>query len=330
MDQRQEHDLRGYGYHGSGNQRYEDGDPSLEYSPPYSVKRRDIHKHELMIPPVAYSNHGNCTEGALPEGEVPNSQPGLPLNQIHYSFFAIGPDAFNNGYTYSGNISPQGIPSDYVSTVGTFQQESQHSSQERGASDLTQAEGRPFLSPAQRCPDNISPDRSDTNWRLLELPERMPASFNGTSNVPYPVWSSVCPNCGNHTHGDVDSPYWLDQSGVRSTTEWTLPKSGNYNLQPGEEDYFANRHYPIEEPGSINTAQNPVTVQTGDKSAKKGPTKKRKRKPADKPRKKRTLNDEEKAHAKAVRNSGGPCQSCKRKKTKVREPRLRNLGSTLF
>ena len=77
---------------------------------------------------------------------------------------------------------------------------------------------------------------------------------------------------------------------------------------------------------TVNAIDIPVSVGVGDHSLKVLPLKKREREKRKKDseevelRKPRILTVEGKAHAKAVRNSGGACEYCKVKRTKARDP----------
>ena len=333
MDQRQRYDIHGYGYPVSGIQRYKSDDSLFEYRPYNLTESREFHEHRPMVPPLIYANKGNCTEGRFPDGEV-------PFNLIHNPYFPISPETFDKHYNYSGNTSPQSIPSGYGFTVWTFQQKPQRSSQERGMSDPVQANSGANLYPGQRDSDPISLHGSSyTNWSPMETPEDMSVPFERASNTPYPASSRICANCRNHPHGDDDSVYRPDQRVVTSTMDWRHPGAEDCHPQPDEENFLPNLPFSNQK-SSCNPSQNQRLDASRSEqsksgtsprnSANKSPSKKRKRKPrAFKPRKPRTLTDEGKAHAKAVRDyPGGACEYCKRKKTKARDLLLVNLGST--
>ncbi|KAL9125553.1 MAG: hypothetical protein Q9175_008061, partial [Cornicularia normoerica] len=85
--------------------------------------------------------------------------------------------------------------------------------------------------------------------------------------------------------------------------------------------------FPFRKSGAASTPDNLITIHADEGVANNGLTKKRKRKSRTiKPRKPRTLTDEGKAHAKAVRECpGGACADCRQKKIKARDPLVTNL-----
>ena len=342
MDQSQQHEVDGNGYPGSVTRPY------------YPT---EVPEHEPMITPSAHTHKGNCTGGRFSREKVSDSQSGLPYNQNHKSYLATIPEAFNKGYPYSGNILSEGTPTGYEPAVWTLQQKYQSSSQDRRMSDPIQAEGARMLPPQQRYPHPIFRNGWNTTWGPMELPGHMSASFNGASNSPYQASSSVCPNCQHNPRVDGDSIYQPDQRDVSPTMEWGFLEANAYFPLPLGENFPSNQQFSTQNsvfttsdnerfhassseqlisgislrvPAAVNAVEIPVTAGVGNHSANKGLPKRRKRKPrAVKPRKPRTLTDEGKAHAKAVRDyPGGACEYCKRKKTKARDPSIRNLVST--
>ena len=342
MDQSQQHDMDGNGYPGSVTRPY------------YST---EVLEHEPMVTPSAHTHNGNCNGGRFPGGEVTDSQSGIPFNQNHNAYLATSPEAFHKGHPYSGNILAQGTLNGYESAVWTLQQNLQPSSQDRRMSDPIQAEGQRILPPRQRYSDPISLNGWNATWRPMELPGHVPASFNGASNAPYQASSSACPNCRRYPRVVGDSIYHADKRDVSPTMEWGFLEASGYLLQPPEENFPSNQqsstqnsrfttsgneHFDassleqlelrtsLRVPAAVNAIDIPVTVEAGNHSANKGLPKKPKRKPrAVKPRKTRTLTEEGKAHAKAVRGfPGGACDDCRRKKTKARHPSITNLVST--
>ena len=342
MDQSQQHDVDGNGY------------PGCVTRPYYPT---EVPEHEPMVTPSAHTHGGNCTAGRFPGGNVPDSQSGLPFNQNLNTYLATNSEAFDKGYPYSGNILSQGTPTGYESAVWTLQQKHQPSSQDLRMSDPIQAEDARILPPRQRYPDPIFRHGWNTTWRPMESSGHLSASFNGASNAPYQASSSGCPNCRHHPHVDGDSVSQPDQKDVSPTMEWVSRVANAYFPLPLGENFPSNQQFSTQNsgfttsvnerfeasnseqlnsgtslrvPAAVNAIDIPVTVGVGNHSANKGLSKKRKRKPrAVKPRKPRTLTVEGKAHAKAVRDfPGGACEYCKRKKTKARDPSIRNLVST--
>ena len=342
MDQSQQHDMDGNGYSGS-------------VAPPYYPT--EIPEHEPMVTPSAHTHSGNYTGGRFPGEEVPDSQSGLPFNQNHNPYHAISPGESDKGYLYSGNLLSQGTPSGYESAVWTLQQNRQPSSQDCRMSDPIQAEGERILPPRQRYSDPIFQNGWNVTWGPIESPGHMPASFNGVSNALYQASYNVCPNYRHYPHVGVDPVYQPDQRDISPTMKWGFRDANCYFPWPPEENVPSIQQFSTQTSrfttsgnqrfvassseqfntgtslrvfAAVNAADIPVTVGVGNHSANKGLRKKRKRKPREvKPRKQRTLTVEGKAHAKAVRGfPGGACEYCKRKKTKARDPSIRNLVST--
>lgn len=145
----------------------------------------------------------------------------------------------------------------------------------------------------------------------------------------------ICANCRNHAQIDGDSVYQADQRDANLTTDWRLHRARNYFVPPAEQINPSDRQPPSQETGLIVPHKDRLDLPNLEQckpehSANKVSTEKRKRKPRTiKPRKPRTLTEEGKAHAKAIREyPGGACQDCKQKKTKARDPQVIILGST--
>ena len=354
MDQRQLYDMHGYAYSGSGIQRHQGGDIFPEYRPDFLPERPENYETEPMVSSLAHTHNGYCTEGS---GEVPNYDHGLRSNQVHNPYLVTSSETLDKDYASSGIILPLGIPDGYGPAGWTFQGKVQRRSQERGISDVMQSGGGPILHSGQRSSDCFSLHCFGANWDPTGTVEHMSASFNGALNSSYPLSSGTGANCLNHPHVDGNSVSQLHQRDFSSTMDWRLRGPKDYLLRPHGESVLSNRQLPTQETrysashderldvpsheqsmsgllfqtsAAVDAINNPVSVHAGDDIANKSPTKKRKRKPrTPKPRKPRTLTDEGKAHAKAVREyPGGACSHCKQKKTKARDPSMTDLVST--
>ena len=358
MDQRQRFDIHGYGCSGPGTQRHKGGDLISEYRPYYRPESRDTFERNSMEYSLAHIQNGFRTGRRSLGGDMPNLPGGLGASQHHNLYSATNPDTFDRGYAYSCNTLPQGVANGYGPAGWTFQQRFQRRSQECGITDIIQPGSEPTWHPRERYSDPIPPYGLNTDLRPVQSIEQTSPSFSCASNIPYPVSTSICAKCGNHPHIGVDSVYQYDQRDIRTNTDLRLQGAKNYFLRPVEQDVLANRQLPTQETkritchnersnvsspehtksgfslrmsAAVNSAGNPVTTQAEESCTNKGLTKKRKRKARiSKPRKPRTLTDEGKAHAKAIRDyPGGACEDCKRKKTKARDPEMTNLVSRL-
>ena len=320
MDQRQQYDPHGKGYSGSGMQRLEAGDFLHRHGPCYPPERDGNYGNEPVVTSFAYTHREIYTARRSARGDASNVQRGL-------------------------GISPPNNSNDPVG--GTFQQEIYRRNQEGGTS-------RPDFQP--RYSDSIVPYGSNTDWMANEPSERMSTSFDNASNFQYTASTTACANCRNYSHIDNDPINQPDQGDIGSNTDWRIQEVEDCFLGPSEQDFQAIRQLPTEELRhdityiedlevpileqptgfsfrnriAIDALGNPLIVLVDKDCANKGLTKKRKRKPRTvKPRKPRTLTEKGKAHAKAVRECpGGACEDCKRRKTKARDPEMKNLGST--
>ena len=348
MDQGQQHDTHGYGYPGSGSHGYQDGHTFHEYRPCYPPERREVYEHEPMVSPLAHTHSRHCTEGC---GEVPNSHRGQNPG------FATSSETLDKDYPSSGIMLRLGIPNGYGLPGWPYQENIQSSSQERGIAVVVQSKGGPLLQSGQPYTDSVSLYGSNTYWRPTRTIEDVSAPFNGALNPSYPSVSGTCANCENHPHVDGDSVPQSDQRDVTSTTDWRLHGPKNYYLRPTGESVLSDRQLPTQvtrciashnelpnvsgqeqsksgfsfwRSAAFNSMKGPVNIHDTDYIASKGPNKeRRKRTKTAKPRKQRTLTDEGKAHAKAVRKyPGGACNYCKRKKIKARDPPMADLVST--
>lgn len=348
MDQGQQHDTHGYGYSGSGSQGYQDGYTFHEHRPYYSPERREVYEYESMASPLAHTYSRYCTDGC---GEVPNSQGG------QNPCFTTSAETLDKDYPSSGFMLRLGIPNGYGLAGWPRQENIQSSSQECGIAVVVQSGGQPLVHSGQSYSDLVSIYGSNTYWTPTRTVEDMSASFNGALNPSYPPISGTCANCQNRPHVDGVSVPQPDQRDVSSTTDWGNHGPRNYCSRPIGDDVLSNRQLPTQAatcitspdelpdaPGqeqskagfsswtsaALNSNKGPFNVVADDDIANRAPYKKRrKRTKTAKPRKPRTLTDEGKAHAKAVRKCpGGACNYCKRKKIKARDPPMANLVST--
>ena len=325
MDQSQQHDMDGNGYPGSMPRPY------------YPT---EVPEQDPMVTPSAHTHNGNYTGTRLAGGQVTDSQSGLSFNQNPNQYLATSPEEFDKGYPYSRNILLQGASSSYESAVLTLQPKPQPSSQNRRMADPIQAEDTRILLYQQQDSYPVCYNCWRATWGPMESPGYVSAS------------SSALPNCLRYPHVDGDSIYQADQRDVNPAMEWESLETNECFPQPAEESFPSNQQIYTPDPGLttsdnehfdasvleqldiVNSLQVPAAVTAIDipvtVEANKDLPKKRKRKPRPvKPRKPRTLTPEGKAHAKAVRNyPGGACGYCKRKKTKARDPSVRNLVST--
>ena len=355
MDQRQQCDLYGYIYTGSGTHGYICGDSFHENRPYYPPERCEAYEDKPVVFRLANTHHESHTGRSFIGGEVPDFQPGLTVSPFHNQFVATSPGTFHKDYAYSGDALSQGI-SNRCGPAGWAHQERNHCrSQECVISEPIQARSEPTSHPGQRYPDLISPYGSSTDWGSNITPiEQVSASFIDAPKLPYPGSSTTCAIFRNHSHTDGVSGYHPDQKHVNATTDWSILGANKKSLRPTGEYAQSNRQLPaqdtrhiathhdrhgvpyLEQPKSrysprksaaANAPNTPVIIQADEDGADDGLTKKRKRKPRTiKPRKARTLTDEGKAHAKAVRECpGGACADCKRKKSKARDPPVTNL-----
>ncbi len=359
MDQRQQYDMFGHGYSGPGTQRYKGVDSVNENWPYYPPERREAYENKPMVSSFAnthHQHHGSHTGRRLLIGEVPIFPPGCEASPLHNPYVATSLETSDKDYGYSGNFSPQAVASGYGPAGWALQDGSHRSNQDCGASDLMQARSGPNSPPGQRYPDPISPYGSNTEWRSTISPtEQMSAAFNDALSFSSPELPTTCANCQNPSYINEVSVCHGDQRDINSTTtDWRFQGTKNYFLRSNEGTLPSNRQVPtqntrrdaphngrlgvphLEQPKSrfslrksapANVSDNPMLVCANEDDANNGLTKKRKRKPRIvKPRKPRTLTNEGKLHAKAVRESpGGACADCKRKKTKARDPLVTNL-----
>lgn len=337
-----------YGYDLSGTEMrtYRGGVSIDDIRSVYRPERLEAYGHKPLVSPKAHPHHGTHTGRRPFGGEVLNIQPTVGVSPLGNQYAATSPETSDKYCAYSGTFSSQAIASGYGPTGYIFQESINHRSQECGIPDLVQAGSEPISHPRQRYADRISPYGSNTDWRPSVSPNgQMPASSNDALNFRNPEISATCANCQNHPHMNAVSVYYPDKGDVSWTTDWRSPGAKNHILRPTDESVPLNRElpthgtrriaphndrhdvplleqhksrFPRRKSAPTNAPDNSVTTHANEDSANNGLIKKRKRKPRTiKPRKPRTLTNEGKAHAKAVRESpGGACADCKRKKTK--------------
>lgn len=347
MDQGQQYNMYGHGYSGPGTQRYKGGDFDHEHWTHYPPERHEAYENKPMVSPLAHTHHGSHTGRCSLPGEVPSIQASLEVSPFHNPYAATSSETSDKDYAYSGNVLPQGIASSFGSTDWELQDRIYSRSQDCGAPDTMQARSEPISHPGQRCSNPISPYGSNTDWRPSISPtEQVSATFNIDPGFSSPEFCTTCANCRNPPYIHGVAVYHRDQGYVDSPTDWRFQEA---KLRPSEGSVPSNRQVLIQGTGrtaphndrldvpcleqpksrfsprksaAANAPDNPVIVHADEDGARSGLTKKRKRKPrTNKPRKPRTLTNEGKAHAKAVRECpGGACADCKRKKTKARDP----------
>ena len=354
MDQSQQY-MYGYGYAGSVPGRYKESVSCHDYRPYYLPERRNPCEHKPMISSFAHTHQGCHDRRHSRGGEVPNYQSGLVVSPLQNTDFTTSPGTSDKGYAYSGNTSSQGIANGYGPAGWAIQQTVHCRNQESGISGVMQARSDPTTHLRQRYPDPTSPYGSNTGWNPNVSPiEQMSVSFNDALVFPYLESPTTCADCPNHPHMDGVPVYHHDQRGIDSYTNSRFQGTKNYFLRPAADNVLSKRQLPsqgigrvaphddrldvpcLEQPKlrshirkltSANAPNEPVMVHADEHGANNNLSKRRKRKPRVlKPRKPRTLTNEGKAHAKAVRDCpGGACADCRRKKTKARDPPVTNL-----
>lgn len=356
MDHGQQYDIYGYGYSGNGIQRYKGVDVVHGYRPYHPPERLDTYEYRLMVSSLAHIHNGSPTGRPSFGRVVPYSQPGLGVSPLHNSYIATSPETSDKDYAYSGISSPPGTANGSGPPGCAFQDRIYRRSQENGTPGLMRVRSESISHPGQRYLNSISPYGSNTDWRPSASPmEQISTSFHDALSFPYLESSTTCANCRNYPHIDNLPVCHPDQGDAGSNTDWRVQGAKNYFLPSSEGNVPFNRQLPTQDirriaphndrldvplleqpesrfsrrkPATVNAPDNPLTVHADEDVANNGLTKKRKRRPRIvKPRKPRTLTEEGKAHAKAVRDCpGGACADCRRNKTKARDPPLANLG----
>ena len=356
MDHGQQYDMYGYGYSGNGIQRYKGIDVVHEYRPYHPPERRDAYEYKLMVSSLAHIHTGYPTGRPSLGGEVPYSQPGLGVSPLHSSYTATSPETSDKDYACSGTFSPRGTANGSGPAGSAFPDRLYRRRQENGTPGLIRERSEPISHPGERHMNSIGPYGSNTGWRPSASPmEQISTSFNDALNFPYLEASTTCASCRSYPYIDNLPFYHPDQGDAGSNMDWRVQGAKDYILPPTEGNVPSNQQLPNQntrriaphndrldvphleqsesrfsrrKPATANAPVNPGTVHVEEDIANKGLTKKRKRRPRIiKPRKPRTLTEEGKAHAKAVRDCpGGACADCRKNKTKARDPPLANLG----
>ena len=274
-------------------------------------------------------------------------QPDHTVRPLHSPHVAASPENSNKDCAYFGNNVSQGTANGYHPFGSVYQERFHGRSQECGILDASQARSEPLAPPRRLSPDPFTQYGSNTDWKPKTT--QMSASFNDAPSFPNPGASTTCPNCRNYPPIAGISGYNRDQSQANAIMDRRSQGAVDTedNVQSDQQLFTRRPNAPLHDPLDVphleppkyrssprksagaNSPKNPVTVhadRNGD-CASSGPVRKRTRKPrTNKPRKPRTLTDEGKAHAKAVRESpGGACADCKIKKTKARSPTVTNL-----
>lgn len=286
---------------------------------------------------------------------MPYLQPALGVSPFSNSYIATSAETSEKNYAYSGNISPQGMANGYGPAGSASQDERRSRVQGNGSPGLMQARSEPFWHPSPRYLGSISPYGSNTDSRPNPSPmEQIFAPLNNAPSFSHPEFSTTCANCRNRFRIDGVPDYHPNQRDSNSTTDWTFQGPKNYFLRQTEGVVPSNRQLPnqdtrriapqndhlddvphleesrsrfsFQKPAVANVPDNLSNVHADKDAANDDLPKKRKRKSRIfKPRKPRTLTEEGKAHAKAIRECpGGACADCRIKKTKAREPPVTN------
>ena len=336
MDHKEPYGIQVYGISGYGTGHKGCGSVD-RYGPGHQPGNHEAHDHKPMVSSSPQAYRGPYNGGRSLGAGVQNLQyslgPGLPHNR-HVGF---------NPETDTCNVVSRGIADAYGAVDLGFPKIINLGSQAYETSDLTEAQGDTMSHTRQLHADLISPCSSNTDWTPDGPPkEQTPTSFIYAPNYPCPKSPMTCVNCQTHPFtysepGDVNPCDWRSQ-GSKGSFSWPIEEIASLDAQLPVQDTslispFNDRadvpH--LEEPRSrsyppssdtASLPDKPVTVPVEEGGANSGLQKKRKRKPRIKrPRKQRTLTNEGKAHAKAVRECpGGACADCRRRKTKARYP----------
>ena len=341
MDHKEPYGIQVYGIPGYGTGHRGCGSVD-ECGPCHQPGRHGAHDHKPTVSSSPQAYHGSYNAGRSLGAGLQNFQYSLGLSLPHNLHVVFNPE------TCTGNVVSQGIASGYGSVDLGFPEIIDHRSQEYETSDLMEAQSDTMSHPRELNAGLISPCGSNTDWNPDGSPkEQTPTSFSYAPNYSCPSSPMTCVNCQPHHFtysepGDVNPCDWRSQ-GSKDSFSWPIEEivslDGQLPIQDISlispfNDRFDVPH--LEEPrsrsyprrsGAPNVPDKPVTVQVDEGGANSGLLKKRKRKPRiNRPRKPRTLTNEGKAHAKAVRECpGGACADCRRRKTKARYPPVTNL-----
>ena len=341
MDHKEPYGIQVYGNSGYGTGHRGCGFVD-KYGPCHQPGNHEAYDHRSMVLSSIQAYHGPYNgERSLGVG-VQNLQYNLGLGLPHNPHVGFNPE------TDTCNVVSQGIASVYGAVDLGFPEMNNLRSQAYETSDLSEAEGDTMSHTRQLHAGLISPCGSNTDWNPDGPPkEQTPTSFSYAPSYPCPKSPMTCVNCQTHPFtysepGDVNPCDWRSQ-GSKDSFSWPIEEIASLDAQLPVQDTslispfndradvphleeFRSRSYPRRS-GTAILPDKPVTVPVDEGGANNGLQKKRKRKPRIKrPRKPRTLTNEGKAHAKAVRESpGGACADCRRRKSKARYPLVTHL-----
>lgn len=332
MDHKEPYGIQVYGISGYGT-GHKGCDSVDNYGLCHRPEYHEAHDHKPMVLSSTQAYHGPYNGGRSLGAGVQNLQNILGLGLPHNPYVGFNPE------TDTYNVVSQGIASvDGAVDLG-FPENINLTSQAYETSDLTEAEGDTMSHTRQLYAGLISPCGSNTDWNPDGPPkEQTLTSFSYGPSYPCPESPMTCVDCQTHPFtysgpGDVNPCDWTSQ-GSKDSYSWLIEEIASLDVQIPVQDTSLispfndradvplleeprSRSYPRRS-GTASLPDKPVTVPVDEGGANNGLQKKRKRKPRIKrPRKQRTLTNEGKAHAKAVRECpGGACADCRRRKTK--------------
>ena len=305
-----------------------------EYGLCHQPGRHEAHDHKPMASSSPQAYHGPYNVGLSLGAGWQNLGNPLGLSLPHNPHVGFDPETDTFASVYG--------------SVDLAFPEIHHRSQAYETLDRTQARGDTMPDTRQLHAGLISSCGSNTDWNPSGPPkEQTPTSLSYAPNCSCSNSLMPCVTC--HTH-----PLTYSEPGDVNLCDWRSPGSKDSFSWPSEAIASPDAQLPVqdtslispfndrfdvpclEEPrsrsnsrksGTANLPDKPVTVPVHEGGANSGLQKKRKRKPRIKrPRKQRTLTNEGKAHAKAVRECpGGACADCRRRKTKARYPLVTHL-----
>ena len=340
MEHKDPYGIQVYGISGYGTGHKGCGSVD-EYGLCQQPGRHEAHDHKPMVSSSPQAYRGPYNEGRSLRAGVQNLQQRPGLSLPHNPQVVFDPE------TDTCNVVPR-IASVYGSVDLAFPEIIGHGSQAYDTSDHTEAQGDTMSDTRQLHAGLISPCGSNTDWSPDGPPKaQTPTYFCYAPNCPCSNSPMTCVNfqthpftycgpgdvnpCDRRFQGSTDSFPWPIED--IAPLDAQLPVQDTSLISPFN-DRFDVPH--LEEPrsrsnsrrsGTANLPDRLVTVPVHQGGANSGLQKKRKRKPRIKrPRKQRTLTNEGKAHAKAVRECpGGACADCRRRKTKARYPLVTHL-----
>ena len=343
MDTGQQYDVTSYGYSESGTQKNGDGDLLQENRPYHPPGPCEIYEQGSMVSPLAHTSPEFYTGMPCSEGEASGLQRGCGISPLHKSYFGSAQNHLNNEFPYSdGKL--QGTSNGYVPFGWGLEHGIQRRGQDSGISDVVQSGTGLPLRFKQRQPESNFLNDSNVEWRPVGIIGHKPVFVNGAASTSYSPPPTACANCGCHLLLDKQLDHHGNQRVILSNAEWWLQRSdvlpnrqptsqeirrdvpSNQDVEPGNSEESRSGLYDGKPPPVDDACKPVITYPDGVSKNKR----KRRRKPGvPKPRKTRTMTQEGKVHAKAIRDLGGVCDECKRKKTKVRDPLIKILGSTI-